>query len=376
MFDVLVAGLGPAGRALASQCAQRGLNVHAVDPRPDGIWTPTYGLWADQLDDLPAEVVRSRVHRPRLRATSEHVIERDYVVLDNDALQRALPLDGVDVAQGQLSDADLADWRGRARVVVDARGARVVGAGGGADRAPAQTAYGVVVPEQVAAPVLAGAEGVLMDWRPDWALDPTSPRGVATFLYAIPLGGGQVLLEETCLAAAPGMPVPELRRRLERRLARHGVGLPELAGAPSEVVRIPMLGRDAPPRPGVMAVGTAGRGGHPVTGYSVAHSLAMAPALAEAIASGGPVPQPDPWTAADAMRHLGLRSLLRLDAAGTMALFEAFGQLRPDQQSSFFSRTSPAGDVTGAMWSMFTSMGWADRRRLVRASFGPGATSG
>ena len=40
-FDVAVVGLGPAGRALASRCAARGLSVLAVDPRPEAVWAPT-----------------------------------------------------------------------------------------------------------------------------------------------------------------------------------------------------------------------------------------------------------------------------------------------------------------------------------------------
>ena len=54
MVDVAIAGLGPAGRSLATACARWGLSVLALDARPaDAAWRPTYGLWADQLGALP-----------------------------------------------------------------------------------------------------------------------------------------------------------------------------------------------------------------------------------------------------------------------------------------------------------------------------------
>ena len=137
------------------------------------------------------------------------------------------------------------------------------------------------------------------------------PEDPASFLYALPLGDGQVLLEETCLAAAPGVPIDTLKVRLGRRLERRGVD-PAAIATPlgREVVRIPMLGRGAPPPPGVVAIGTAGRGGHPASGYSVAHALASAPRLASAIAAGR-TPVPDPTRAGDHVRSLALRALLR-----------------------------------------------------------------
>ena len=63
-----------------------------------------------------------------------------------------------------------------------------------------------------------------MDWRPRSATRATRRDvGWPTFLYAVPLGGGRVLLEETSLARRPGLPMPALRDRLLARLARYGV---------------------------------------------------------------------------------------------------------------------------------------------------------
>ncbi len=374
VFDVAVVGLGPAGRALASGCVARGLTVLAVDPRPDAVWSPTYGIWGDELGGLPESVVRARVAGPELRVHGAYPLARDYLVLDNAALQAALPLDGVRLRRSRLSDGEVSALRGagpgQARVVVDARGARPDGLVPD-DPAPAQTAYGIVVSAEDAAPALQGAPALLMDWRPDWSAE-APPRGTASFLYAIPVGPDRVLLEETCLAAAPGLPLAELRTRLRRRLEARGVP-PSAIDHPldREIVRIPMRGRGRRPPAGVLAVGTAGRGGNLVTGYSVAHSLARADAVARAIAEHPVSGLADPVGPADLFREMGLRALLRLDVAGTLELFDAFGRLPAAAQRDFLSRDSGAVGLAGAMWGMFTRMPLAGKAALIAATLGP-----
>jgi len=368
-FDVAVVGLGPAGRALASRAAAQGLRVLAVDPRPDAVWSPTYGIWADELGGLPPSVIRSRVARPELRAHGVYRLPRDYLVLDNPTLQAALPLDGVDVRRERLDDDGVAALRAEARVVVDARGARPDGIVPG-DPAPAQTAFGIVVPADDAAPALQGATGLLMDWRTDWAAGDEAGE-TPTFLYAIPLGDGTVLLEETCLAAAPGLPIPELKARLRRRLLARGMAEAAVDHPlEREVVRIPMRGRGRPAPAGVLAAGTAGRGGNLVTGYSVAHSMARAGSLAAELAAGRAPRAVDARGPADVFREMGLRALLRLDVAGTLGLFDAFGRLPASAQRDFMSRDSTAPGLARAMWGMFVGMSARDRVRLIAATLG------
>lgn len=382
MFDAAVVGLGPAGRSLAASLLARGASVLAVDPRPDAVWSPTYGVWAEDLGGLPADVVRSRVRRPEIRAHGRHVLPREYAVLDNAALQRALPLDGAQVRTERVGDEGLLALRQEARVVVDARGARPTGRGDGTarasrsedqDPAPAQTAYGIVVAAEDAAPALDGAEGLIMDWRRDWvpAGPGSSGEAPATFLYAIPLGEGTVLLEETCLAAAPGLPIPALRARLRTRLLARGVRARAVDDPLArEVVRIPMRGRGGTPPEGVLAVGTAGRGGNVVTGYSVAHSLLAADALAARIVDGDAPRHADPLTPGDAIREAGLRALLRLDPEGTVDLFDAFGRLPGERQRAFWSRETGASDLAASMWGMFARMPGRSRVELARATLG------
>lgn len=367
MADVAVVGLGPAGRSLAARCAARGLSVIAFDPRPGAVWTPTYGIWGDELGDLPASVVRARAENPELRASGVHPLRRPYLVLDNAALQAALPLDGVDVRTERLDDSAVTALSVEARVVVDARGARPEGLRPD-DPAPMQTAYGVVVPLEVARPALQGAEALLMDWRTDWS-EQERPTSTPTFLYAIPVGDGHVLLEETCLAAAPAVPVEELKTRLRRRLAARGADLAAVDDpVEREIVRIPMRGRDRPAPDGVLTVGTAGLGGHRVTGYSVAHALRVGDRLAAALASGAAPTVVDRFDAAERVREVGLRALLGLSTQGTLELFEAFGRLPVARQRAFLSRDAGAGELLGSMWGMFAQLPARSKAELVRVS--------
>lgn len=368
---MVVVGLGPAGRTLASRSAALGLDVVAIDPRPDAVWTPTYGVWGDELVGFSGDVVRSRSARPEVRAVGRHELARPYVVLDNAAVQRELSLDDVEVRAGRLDDDAVAALVPTARVVVDARGARPDGRLVD-DPAPAQTAYGVVVPTDVAAPAFDGAEALLMDWSTDWAPGGApAPTDVATFLYALDLGDGTALLEETCLAAAPGLPIEVLRERLRHRLVARGVDATAVeAPLHREVVRIPMRGRGAPPVPGTLALGTAGRGGHLVTGYSVAHAFARGRGLAEQLAAGEVPGAVDPAGPVDALREAGLRALLRLDLDGTLALFDGFGRIATHRQRAFMSRESSAPAVADAMWAMFRHLPWSGRRELARATLG------
>ncbi|AXH96826.1 lycopene cyclase family protein [Ornithinimicrobium avium] len=375
-FDAAVVGLGPAGRALASRLVARGAAVLAVDPAPDALWRPTYGVWAEDLEGLPDDVTRSLVRRPQIRARGHHVLPREYAVLDNAAVQRALPLGAAEVRAERLGDEEVLALRREATVVVDARGARPAGgdvAARSQDRSPAQTAFGIVLAQEDAAPALEGAEGLIMDWRPDQVPGGHAEHGARpTFLYAIPLGDGTVLLEETCLAAAPGLPVQELKTRLRARLMARGV----TAGAiedpvAREIVWIPMRGRGTRTVGGVLAVGTAGRGGNVVTGYSVAHSLLRADALAARIVEGDPPRRVDPVTPADALREAGLRALLRLGPDGMLDLFDAFGRLPEERQRAFWSRAADAPDLAAAMWGMFSRMPARSRVQLARATLGP-----
>jgi lycopene beta-cyclase len=379
--DVLVVGGGPAGRALAAAVAERGLRTVLVDPAPDAPWRATYGSWAAELPAaLPPSVIAARA-TGRAIALSEHELGWEYVVLDVPALRAHL--DGELARHGVRVRRDrAAGWAPgavrlaggeelRAAVVVDAGGHRQPLRTGPGRRRPAaeQTAAGVVVDEAAAAPLVAPDEALFMDWRPDHGED-----GWPTFLYAVPLGGGAVLLEETSLARRPGLPLPVLRRRLQARLARHGIAVPD--GAATESVRFPV---DSPRHrtPGVLAFGAAAPLVHPASGFSVATSLRLAPTVAEAIAThlpAGPTRAlaaarsavwPPGSRAVHRFRRIGLEALLRMPPADVPAFFETFFALPARHRWCYLAERADVPGTAATMRSLYARAGWRMRARLI-----------
>jgi lycopene beta-cyclase len=282
-LDVLVIGGGPAGRAVAGACAGRGLRTGLVDPQPDRPFTATYGCWADELPPgLPGSVVAARA-RGRAMAHRTHDLGWQYVVFDVPALRAHLDEGLADVAvhaaraTGAAGPGRVALDDGReltASVVIDAAGRWQPLRQGRVTRTSAeQTAFGVVVPAEAAAPLVPAGEALFMDWRPDHGED-----GWPTFLYGIPIGAGVVLLEETSLARRPGLPVPVLKRRLHARLAHHGIPIPP--DARTETVRFP-VDRPRHGDPGVLGFGAAAPLVHPATGFSLAAALSLAEPVAD-----------------------------------------------------------------------------------------------
>lgn len=368
IFDVLVLGLGPAGRAAASACAAAGLVVAGMDPAPDRRWTATYGAWSDELDaGVPVAV---QLDAPGAWTTRRHTLGRAYSVLDTVRLQASLSLEGVEVRRARAVDVAARvvttsdGHQVQARLVLDARGAAVAGR-------VQQVAHGVVVDRAVAEPVLDGAQALFMDWRQPPEVD---PRAAPTFLYVLPLDADRVLLEETCLAGRPAPSGAELRRRLVRRLQVHGMGL--RGDEPVEHVRFAL---DTPLpavewRGGVPAaprLGAAAPLVHPATGYSVATSLALARHIALAAQAADPARAvqrllwPPSARAVHALRRHGLRVVLGLSPAQVPELFAAFLDLPVHHQRAYLSeRTSPVG-VAAAMTALLPDLSWPVRRGLV-----------
>jgi lycopene beta-cyclase len=257
----------------------------------------------------------------------------------------------------------------RARVVIDASGSRRVLSGG---RAPGQrveqSAYGVLLPAAVAEPVAAAGAVEFMRWE---GADPAVP----TFLYAVPLPGGRMLLEETSLARRPGVPAAELKARLATRLAAAGV-VPDESVDTERVrfaVDLPLPRR----RRGVVAFGVAGGMMHPATGYSVGDALTTAPAVADTIAET--LPRGGPAAAAAAHRTIwspaarlvrlarvrGLRGLLALPPARVPEFFDAFFTLPAELQRAYLSGREDVRGTAAAMGALFGAVAPGLRAPLV-----------
>ena len=353
--DVLVAGAGPAGWALAHACARRGLWTALVAPRPRRAWWQTYGVWADECGSAVARTVSDAIAFGR----QEHRLNRRYAILDNDATLRKLASAPVAVLDDRVTArhdgprgtaVELASGRTvAAALVIDATGARR----GGAE----QTAVGRYLADAGASTdLVAPGTALFMDWR----------GGDGTFLYAVPVGD-RVLVEETSLAGRPAMPLAQLRERLARR----GLAVDPRG---EERVRFPL---DAPRARGP-AFGAAAGLIHPATGYSVGTSLTLAPAVADAIAEAlprGPVAArravaqavwPRSARVVHALRRKGLRALLRMPPERLPDFFDTFFAMPDELQHAYLSGRTDVRGTVSAMATLFKSSSWAVKRDLAR----------
>ncbi|MCM6775988.1 lycopene cyclase family protein [Nocardia sp. CDC159] len=379
--DICVVGLGPTGRALAHRAMAAGLDVVAVDPRPERPWVPTFSCWVDELPAwLPGSAIAARIAAPTVWTRSEHRIQRPYCVLSKSGLREALPLADTTVLTAratavgahrvELND----DTVVTAETVFDTRGLPAPGA-----RRTA-SAHGIFVDAERAAPMVGEGEGLLLDWRDQNGAGPGEPP---SFLYAVPLGDGRVIFEETSLGLRGGMPQRELRRRTLNRLAAHGIRL--RGDEPSEAAHYPL--DQPPPRPGsTMAIPFGSRGGmmHPCTGYSVADSLALVDTAVEAVRAGrDPIRELWPTRARLVywMRERGLYGLGRLTTAQSISMFEAFFTAAPRQQRALLSAHDDYAALGAVLfmtvartWPFrwrFDLVGWTNRNRWVGYEYGP-----
>lgn len=376
--------------ALAAACKRLGLRTGLLDPSPDRPWTATYGMWSQEVPaDLPASVIAARA-AGRAIALTEHQLGWEYAVLDVPALHAHLAeqLTGVHVHIGRAVGSPepgvitLADGSElRAAVVIDAGGrSRPLDPARRRGTSAEQTAFGLVLDEDAAAPLTVPGDALFMDWRTDHG-----ETGWPTFLYAIPLGGGQVLVEETALARRPGLPLSVLRRRLHARLAHHGIALPE--GARSEKVSFPL---DQPRHDGAGAIGFGAAAPlvHPATGFSVAASLRLAPKVAAAVAAhlpdgpdaalkaAGRTIWPRSARAIHRFRLIGLEALLRMPSGDVPKFFETFFSLPEAHRWTYLTARDDMRGTAVAMSHLFVLADGRLRRHLVGSAVrGPAPTN-
>lgn len=392
MFDIVVIGGGPAGWALADACVQEGMRTALVDSDPQRIWRATYAAWYDELPRWSIPAIAAAPRHTRAAAVTEHTLDRSYAILDNTQLSRLLHNPAVVPITGTVRSLEQAphglDLRLddsshlSARLAIDATGAP-----------PSRTGYA----EQTAAGVVvSGAEArrlipdplnsaVFMDWRGAARRDTIA----ASFLYAVPIGGDDVLLEETSLAARPPVGHDYLARRLAARLREFGL---DPSGYASERVRIPLDVPAYPAAAGRRRAGARGRARwqsplrfgaaaamvHPATGYQVATALDLAPRVAAALAATLPR---GPNAAARAARHeifspravavhalrrQGLRALLRMPSGEIPTFFELFFRLPNELQRAYLSGREDLGGTAAAMRELFAAAPWRLRRQLAR----------
>ncbi len=364
--SAVVVGGGPAGRGLANRLRHHGVDTTLVDPHPDRAWHATYAAWTDELPNwLSDNAIAAQTDAVQVSARTRHEIARGYTVLDNVALATELNLDGValvasaatSVSADRVVCADGSVVQGDQ--VVDCRGALP-------HDAPYQTAFGIVVDATDAEAVLGGAGALLMDWASPRQLG-AAGSPLPSFLYAVPLGDGTVLLEETCLAGHPALSIPDLEHRLRFRLGDH-----EPTVLRTEVVNFPLVGASTTPwKDPVFRFGAAGGMKNPTTGYSVATSLACADTVAVAIADGED-PKAALWPASvrsvHELRIRGLSALLDLSAEQTLDFFDAFFTMPISAQRSYLSERDNLAGTLEAMGRVVKGVGMRTKMTIARGA--------
>jgi lycopene cyclase-like protein len=395
-----IIGAGPAALLLADACVARGVRVGLLAPDPHAAWVPNYAMWLDDAIDLGVEDLlaqRWAVADIRL-ATGTRALDRGYALLDGRRVQLELwdrcNDAGVSVEAGTLAqiqhDAEGVELRCEGGAVL--RGMLVVDASGAAStfvqREPGPApAYQVAWGEQISiAGPLARERMTFMDWT-DTGPEEADERLPPTFLYAMPLPGERMFVEETVLAAriagAPAELFPALARRLHRRLERLGV---RPIGEPHELERciIPMGTTLPRGDQRTLAFGAAAAMVHPATGYLLANVLRRRGRVADAIASelqnwvspGGPSRRiwQAIWTPDEVrtwrLYGFGLEVLCELDRAGIDRFFTEFFALSDRRWRNFVSARASAGELMSTMLRYYASASPSIRARLSAALLG------
>lgn len=303
--DLVVAGAGPAGVAVAYRVAEAGFSVCVVDPEPYSHWPNNYGVWVDEFQAMGLEDCL-HVTWPKAKvwlnseADGEKFLRRPFGRVDRPRLKRKLlqkcASTGVTFLDGKVSSCSHAD--GSSTVALadgrSVRGSLVLDATGHSRKLVQfdqkfdpgyQGAYGIVA--EVESHPFDVDTMLFMDWRDDHTHQPgleamrASNEKLPTFLYAMPFTPTKVFLEETSLVSRPAVDFPELKARLDARLKHMGIKVTKVEE--EEYCLIPM-GGVLPVHPQrVVALGGAAGMVHPSTGFMVARMLGAAPTVADAI---------------------------------------------------------------------------------------------
>jgi lycopene beta-cyclase len=348
-YDVAVIGGGPAGYVMAALLARNKHKVALIDPRPLTPWPNNYGSWRAEWEalasklkmpellecvnkhwavtdfyfggsfEMPADQ-RTRVDRPYLqvnRRALKKMLQQKHVAGGVELIEGLVTANAVNV---NLFDGDLVhDASGssvtvsptgggepviiRASVVVDATGfeSRLTlrdapESGGLWKEIPPgyQIAYGLCVDVEGGALGPYASEAMtLFDYRTDHLAgtelyDDGDER--PSFVYVMPVGEGpgkEIFFEETSLVGRGErrLEFATLKKRLERRLAFHGIKYDPTKILDEEYCYIPMGGTLPTPTQRVVPFGGAANTVHPATGFQLCRMLASSTEVAEAISA-------------------------------------------------------------------------------------------
>lgn len=210
----------------------------------------------------------------------------------------------------------------------------------------------------------------------------------------MPFSPTKVFLEETSLVARPIVPFPELKARLDARMAHLGIKVKSIED--EEYCAIPMGG--ILPRVPQRVIGVGGTAGmvHPSTGYMISRVLGAAPTVADALieqlssvadkaTEAGTPRAPRSEEEAEAMaaavwaamwpaqrirqrefKNFGMEVLLKLDLEETREFFAAFFALSDFHWHGFLSSRLSFLELIGFGLSLFAKSSNAARANLLQ----------
>lgn len=415
-FDLVIAGTGPAGLAVADRVSKAGFKVVVVDPNPKVAWVNNYGVWCDEFEAMGLEdcfkvVWPKAVVHLNNQDDGIRYLSRPYAQVDRPKLKRKLltrcAQQGVQFFYGKALSTTHGGGQSTLHCSegVDLVGSLVADATG-YSRALVQFdkefnpgyqgAYGIVA--EVESHPFDLDSMLFMDWRDDHlddfpALKASNDR-LPTFLYAMPFSPTKIFLEETSLVARPIIPFPELKERMIARLDHLGIKVKSIEE--EEFCSIPMGG--VLPTIPQRVIGVGGTAGmvHPSTGYMISRVLGAAPTVADAIvdqlssvrdkavdAHLPPRPRSDAEQAAMAAAvwaamwpvqrirqreffEFGMEVLLKLDLAETRDFFSAFFALSDYHWQGFLSSRLSFLQLIAFGLSLFVKSSNAARANLLQ----------
>jgi lycopene beta-cyclase len=418
-FDLVIAGAGPSGLAVADRVSSAGFKVLIIDPNPTSPWINNYGVWCDEfealgLDDCYDIVWQKAVVYLDSTEKGKRELRRPYARVDRPKLKRKLLEQCIsrNVTFHKAKVDDVVHKQGRSIITCSdgtvITGSMVLDATGHSRKLikydkpfnPGyQGAYGIVA--EVEEHPFDVQQMLFMDWRDDhlnaYPDLKASNAKLPTFLYAMPYSPTKIFLEETSLVARPIIPFPELKARLEARLKWLGIKVKSIEE--EEYCAIPMGGcLPIIPQRVVGIGGTAGMV-HPSTGYMVSRVLGAAPTIADSIVEQlssvsdkavdsalerAPRTEEEAdtmsakiWAAMWPVQRIrqreffdfGMEVLLKLDLVETREFFSAFFSLSDFHWQGFLSSRLGFLQLIGFGLSLFAQSSNVARANLLQKGF-------
>lgn len=389
--DIAVIGAGPAGLAIASECAKLGLTVCVCDPTLDEPWPNRYAAWVDELHRYNLPIKRAwQTTKVRSNGTEQR-FDRAYGVIDRTELKgrliHLLREANATLIKGRathISDGSsfykvgvFGERSIRATEIIDATGTGMFTRAPGQDPA-LQTAFGWLLEVEHG---LNPNEAVFMDFSSPDGSDRPANNTPVSFLYALPSGQNRLFVEETSLAHTPSVPLDLLQRRLVQRLERMGISNYKII----DTERCSFVMNAAPVVEGpIFAIGAAAGWVHPATGYQVVRAFAQAEQIAHALvqylgnrhagsrAKVWRAIWPTSHRRTRALHDLGLDLLLSMRPTDTVAFFQRFFAIPQAHWSAYLDATAAPSAIALAMARVFTGLPMSARSQILRHAMGRG----